>query len=402
MRRRIASFLLSSSSSSSLPGINGSSIRYRYIASTTKNYNAGVQNRPRRRQVMEFRVTDSQHFQDWFDDWTTSSNNRKNLNRKTSLNVTKTDHHSKKNSTKYTKPPHQHATIYEIVSCNSDSDVGVTQKWNISQQPLERRSHSSLPSLSEKLKGDTHTHSDNNSNIILRSMQDMREGFWNHVVTHFLPAQYPHSVADGYARFTRFTLMASVAGSAARVLSTQTLLLAVGVVGQTAVANGSASLMAGAISWVIKDGMGQLGGVVFASKMGEMRQFDSDPKRWRMVAALSLDGANFLEILSPLVWSSWVLPIACIASIGKNIGFLTASASRAAIHQSLAIKGNMADVTAKSASQSMAAGLFGTGVGIGLSAILQHDVTNYIAGFCALSMIHQGCSYQRGVRCKSW
>ena len=128
--------------------------------------------------------------------------------------------------------------------------------------------------------------------------------------------------------------------------------------------------------------------------MGEMRQFDSDPKRWRMVAALSLDGANFLEILSPLVWSSWVLPIACIASIGKNIGFLTASASRAAIHQSLAIKGNMADVTAKSASQSMAAGLFGTGVGIGLSAILQHDVTNYIAGFCALSMIHQGCSYQ--------
>lgn len=239
-----------------------------------------------------------------------------------------------------------------------------------------------------KEKKEIYPQSQNNTTTM-----DLRQSLYENVVLYFLPAQYPASVANGYARFSALAFSASIAGSAAMVLSTQTLLLAVGVVGNTAAAAGNASVMAGALNWVLKDGIGQLGGVLFASKMGEMKRFDSDPKRWRMLAALSLDGASLIEILSPLVWSSWVLPVACVANIGKNIGFLTASASRAAIHQSLAVKGNLADVTAKSASQSMAAGLLGTTVGIGLSTLLQHDTTNFIMGFCALSIVHQGCNY---------
>lgn len=210
------------------------------------------------------------------------------------------------------------------------------------------------------------------------------------VITYFLPDRYPDSVAPGYARFAGCCFCASIAGSAAMVLSTQTLLLAVGVVGSS----GQASVMAGALNWVLKDGIGQLGGVWFASRMSQAgsSKFDADPKRWRIVAALSLDAATLLEIVSPLVPSVWVLPIASIANIGKNIGFLTASASRAALHQSLAIRGNLADVTAKSGSQSLAAGLLGTTVGIGLSPILG-DVTHFAMGFVCLSAIHQGCNY---------
>ena len=220
--------------------------------------------------------------------------------------------------------------------------------------------------------------------------KEIQEAFYNHVVTHFLPAHYPHSVAPGYARFCLLAFGASVAGSAAMVLSTQTLLLAVGVVGSN---SGTASVMAGALNWVLKDGIGQLGGVIFASKMGESKMFDSDPKRWRMLSALSLDFASLLEVTAPFYYSSWVLPIACVANIGKNIGYLTAGASRAAIHLSLAQRGNLADVTAKSGSQSMAAGLLGTGAGIGLSSLLNHDPTNFIMGFCVLSMFHEGCNY---------
>lgn len=209
-------------------------------------------------------------------------------------------------------------------------------------------------------------------------------------VSHFLPAQYPSSVAPGYMRFASFCFTASVAGSAAMVLSTQTLLLAVGVVGSNAQ---QASIMAGAFNWVMKDFVGQLGGVIFASKMGKTRAFDADPKRWRMVAAMALDGATLLEILSPLFHSSMVLPVASIANVGKNIGFLTASASRAALHQSLAISGNLGDVTAKSGSQSIMASLMGTTVGIGLSSLLEHDTFNFAMGFCALTVVHQGCNY---------
>lgn len=205
---------------------------------------------------------------------------------------------------------------------------------------------------------------------------------------HFLPANYPASVADGYARFASYCFVASVAGSAGMVLSTQTLLLAVGVVGSS----GQASILAGAINWVIKDGVGQLGGVLFASKMSQSQRFDASPKRWRMVAALSLDAATLLEIACPIVSTFWVLPLASVANIGKNIGFLTASASRAALHQSLALKQNLADVTAKSGSQSIAASLIGTTLGIGLSPILG-DVTHFALGFVGLSAIHLGCNY---------
>jgi hypothetical protein len=210
------------------------------------------------------------------------------------------------------------------------------------------------------------------------------------VITHFLPARYPESVADGYARFAGLGFCASIAGSAAMVLSTQTLLLAVGVVGSAQ----KASVMAGALNWVLKDGIGQLGGVWFASRMSRAgsAKFDADPKTWRIVAAVCLDGATLLEILSPLVPSFLVLPIASVANIGKNIGFLTASASRAALHQSMAISGNLADLTAKAGSQSLAASLVGTAVGIGLSPVLG-DVTNFALGFVCLSAVHQGCNY---------
>jgi len=213
--------------------------------------------------------------------------------------------------------------------------------------------------------------------------------FQQDVVQHFLPAQFPTSVTPGYARFALFSFVASVAGSAGMVLSTQTLLLAVGVVGSSQ----SASVMAGAMNWVLKDGIGQLGGVLFASSMGKTRRFDASPKKWRMVAALSLDCASLMEILSPLVAGPAVLPVACTANILKNVGFLTASASRAAIHQSLAIAGNLADVTAKAGSQSIAAGLLGTIIGVGLSTALGHDPNSFIAGFVGLSLVHQGCNY---------
>ncbi len=205
-----------------------------------------------------------------------------------------------------------------------------------------------------------------------------------------LPEAYPHSVADGYLPFVSYCFVASIAGSAAMVLSTQTLLLAVGIVGQHSTSTG---IMAGALNWVLKDFMGQLGGIVFASKMGKQKAFDNDPKRWRMVAATALDGATFLEILSPLCHASMVLPIASVANIGKNIGFLTASASRASLHQSLALKGNLGDVTVKAGSQSMAASLVGTSLGIGLSSLLSHDVLNFGLCFVGLSAIHQGCTY---------
>jgi hypothetical protein len=232
----------------------------------------------------------------------------------------------------------------------------------------------------------TETGNKNNSSLLQNQLQAIPKK----AVSLLLPAQYPQSVAKGYLGFASFCFTASIAGSAAMVLSTQTLLLAVGIVGQSST---STSVMAGALNWVMKDFVGQLGGVVFASQMGKTKAFDSDPKRWRMVSAIALDGATMLEIFSPLCHPSMVLPVASIANIGKNIGFLTASASRATLHQSLAVTGNLGDVTVKSGSQSMLASLVGTSLGIGLSTLLDHDTFNFGICFLGLSAIHQGCTY---------
>ena len=125
-----------------------------------------------------------------------------------------------------------------------------------------------------------------------------------------------------------------------QVLSTQSLLLAVGVGASTALP------AAAALNWVIKDGFGQLGGVIFASSMGN--RFDADPKRWRMLAgtnnaayglevcmsgvfflpcglltssvtttAYSVDFAILIEILTPLVPGLFLL-LASLANVGES------------------------------------------------------------------------------------
>jgi hypothetical protein len=52
--------------------------------------------------------------------------------------------------------------------------------------------------------------------------------------------------------------------------------------------------------------------------------------------------------------------MASIANVGKNVSFLAASASRAAIHKTFAIHENLGDITAKTGSQWTMASVLGT------------------------------------------
>jgi hypothetical protein len=55
---------------------------------------------------------------------------------------------------------------------------------------------------------------------------------------------------------------------------------------------------------------------------------------------------------------------------GKNITWIAASTTRASIHKSMCRQENLADVTGKAVSQSIAASLLGTALGIGVSSSL--------------------------------
>jgi hypothetical protein len=207
------------------------------------------------------------------------------------------------------------------------------------------------------------------------------------MVASLLPHGYPSTVAPSYAPYASWTAAGLTFSSIAGVLSTQSLLYAIGV--------GAGSIpLAAALNWVLKDGLGQLGGVLYAALINN--RFDADPKKWRFLSALAQDASTLLEVLCPLM-PALFLPLAAIANVGKNVSWLSASATRAGIHQVLSLRGNLADVTGKAGSQSIAASTAGTILGVTLSPLIGSDPTHILIAFAICSLCHLTCIF-KGLR----
>lgn len=203
------------------------------------------------------------------------------------------------------------------------------------------------------------------------------------VIAVFLPAHHRVSVRRSYLTFSLWQAGSSVSSSAAGVLATQSLLFAAGL-GEGALPT------AAALNWVIKDGIGQIGGVLYAAALHN--KLDADPKRWRFLAGLALDVATGLEIMAPLAPGCFLI-VASIANVGKNIAWITTSATKAGIHRNLSLRENLADITAKSASQTTACMVVGTGVGILVSKLVGADVAHVAAAFTVIAPIHMVCNF---------
>ena len=209
------------------------------------------------------------------------------------------------------------------------------------------------------------------------------KSLFHDLIWYFLPRGYPQSIVPGYDRFALGQLVSITMGTTCGVLSMQSMLFAIGA--------GSGSLpLAATLNWIIKDGLGQFGGILFASIINN--KFDSDPKRWRMIASISMDASSLLELLTPLC-PAYFLPMASVANVGKNISYLSASASRAAIHKSFCLHENLADITVKSGSQSILGSLVGTGLGLAIAASVGQQYESVLAAFLACSAISLGATY---------
>jgi hypothetical protein len=202
-----------------------------------------------------------------------------------------------------------------------------------------------------------------------------------------LPKGYPSSVGPGYKSFAQFQMLSACLSSAGGILSMQSLLVAVGV------GSGSALPLAATLNWVLKDGLGQFGGIIFASFINI--QFDTSPRKWRFFSAISLEISNFIEILTPLAGPQLFLPLAAVANVGKNISFLASGASRAAIHNSFAVEENLADITARTGSQNILSSMIGTSLGIAVSsAFLLSPGNELFYSFFLLSLGSLYCNYR--------
>lgn len=206
------------------------------------------------------------------------------------------------------------------------------------------------------------------------------------VMATFFPVGYPASISDKYLSYMSWQAVHHLAGSANSSLASAFMLYSAGM--------GSAAALptAGAINWLLKDGIGQLGTLLFARFMA--RDFDSSTRLWYILASLKLNAAIGMELATFIVPSNYFLPLASAANGLKGLAWMAGGATRSSFNVSFAQRGNIADITAKATSQTIFVTLLGTWVGLGLAACIEQQVAFAGAACASLSLVHMYSSYK--------
>ncbi|XP_014297779.1 RUS family member 1 isoform X1 [Microplitis demolitor] len=172
----------------------------------------------------------------------------------------------------------------------------------------------------------------------------------------FLPQGFPHSVHPDYISYQISDTIQAFASTILGTLTTHSILQSVGVGESTATSS------AAAISWILKDGTGMIGRILFT--WWKSTELDAQCKKWRLTADILNDLAMGIELTLPYTPSSVVTILLCLSTAMKSIVGVAGGATRAALTQHQALVGNLADVSAKDASQETFINLIGSFVGI--------------------------------------
>ncbi|KAF4528577.1 hypothetical protein B566_EDAN015725 [Ephemera danica] len=222
---------------------------------------------------------------------------------------------------------------------------------------------------------------DKESNQLVRDHKQRAHGKSSPVISWFvdwlrfifLPQGYPSSVSSDYMTYQLWDTLQAFCSYLSGTLTTKAIMQGVGV------GDATATPLAATITWVMRDGTGMIGRIVFASWKGP--SLDANCKQWRLAADVLNDLAMTLELSSPLlpdVYFPWAL---CAATSLKSI----------------ARRGNMADVSAKDGSQETLVNLIASVSGVFMLTLLDSQFSTWLL-FIFLSAIHLFSNY-KAVRC---
>ncbi|XP_056143997.1 RUS1 family protein C16orf58 homolog [Lampris incognitus] len=201
----------------------------------------------------------------------------------------------------------------------------------------------------------------------------------------FLPQGYPESVSDDYLHYQFWDTVQAFSSSLSGTLATQASLRGVGV------GNPEATVAAATVTWLLRDGTGMLGRILFAWQKGS--QLDSEAKKWRLFADVLNDIAMFMEILAPNIPSCFTL-IVCTAGIFKSIVGVAGGATRAALTVHQARRDNMADISAKDGSQETLVNLAGLLVSLILIPLVTDKPVLTVILFFLFTILHLFANYK--------
>lgn len=218
-----------------------------------------------------------------------------------------------------------------------------------------------------------------------------RTALYDFIRAAFLPAGYPASVRPEYFSFQVFDTVQAASSYLRSILTTSAILKASGV------GEGAASPMAAAVAWVLRDGFGMCGSLLFAAVVGS--NFDENVKEWRLFADLINDLGLSLNMLAPLTGDDYFILVAALGVTCTSICGMVAGATRASITAHFALQSNIADVSAKEGAQETAVTVLGLLVGSYLFAPLIGDSVSLVwLAFGALTLLHVYANW-RGVGC---
>ncbi|KAG9135498.1 hypothetical protein Leryth_007254 [Lithospermum erythrorhizon] len=173
--------------------------------------------------------------------------------------------------------------------------------------------------------------------VSLQTPQAPVEGLMSFVRSYVVPEGFPESVAPSYVPYMTWRALKHFFGGAMGVFTTQTLLNSVGVSQNRAVPG------AVAINWILKDGAGRVGKMLFAR---QGKKFDYDLKQLRISGDLLMELGAGVE-LATAAFPHLFLPLACAANVAKNVAAVTSTSTRTPIYKAFAKGENIGDVTAK-------------------------------------------------------
>uniref|UniRef100_A0A0K0EKX5 RUS1 family protein C16orf58 homolog n=1 Tax=Strongyloides stercoralis TaxID=6248 RepID=A0A0K0EKX5_STRER len=211
--------------------------------------------------------------------------------------------------------------------------------------------------------------------------------FFNILHEVFLPKGYPTSVTEDYLEYQVWDSLQAFASSMNGALATQAVLKGVGV------GNENATALAATITWLLKDGSGMVGRILFAWKKGT--DLDRYSKTWRLVADILNDISFFIDI-----FSSWItyyplfFTLLCFSSILRSIVGVAGGVTRTVVVQHQAIKDNIADVSAKDGSQETLLNLVSLVSSLILLPLVHENEILIWVSFIILTFIHLFSNYK--------
>lgn len=110
------------------------------------------------------------------------------------------------------------------------------------------------------------------------------------------------AISSDYYTYSLWRLAQRFVSATSSVFGTQALLLALGF-------KSNRIGIAAATTWVLKDALGKVSRIFWASKHG--RKFDSDAKKWRFRSSILFATGNGLEIFTYIVPSMFLVSLLC-------------------------------------------------------------------------------------------